>query len=202
DLRTGSLFRHSTFSCVCGKQSAVGSSKPLLHTAYCLLEHSSITRVRDQPGVARQPAARVPGRRRSPLLAARLQLLVRYLYLQLARGEVDVDDVAVANQPDRAALGRLGRDVADAQAARAAAEAAIGDQGRAAAQLGDALDHAGQRQHLAHPRAATRAFVLDDDHVAGLDFAVHDGIGGGLLAVEDSGWAAEVHLVLVDRADF
>ena len=80
--------------------------------------------------------------------------------------------VAVAHQANRATLGGFGRDMADAQAARAAAEAPIGDQRRAAAQLGDALDHAGQGQHLAHPRPAARPLVADHDHVAGADAAV------------------------------
>src|SRR5207253_1412616 len=43
----------------------------------------------------------------------------------------------------------------------------------------------GDRQHLAHARAAGRPLVADDDHVTGLDAAVRDGVHGRLLALED-----------------
>ncbi len=54
-----------------------------------------------------------------------------------------------------------------------------------------ALDGAGDREHLAHARAAARALVADDDDVAGLQGALGDGVHRALLAVEDAGGALE-----------
>src|SRR5262245_51693678 len=66
---------------------------------------------------------------RLPRRLALRQLFVRQLDLDQAPVGVDLDDVAVLQEADRAADGRLGRDVADAEAARRAGETAIGDQG-------------------------------------------------------------------------
>src|SRR6266508_5682324 len=171
------------------------------NTQYGLFQDGAITRVGHHLRVARQPAALVFGRRVLPAGLACRKLFVRYIDAELACAQVDIDDIAIADEADRAALGRLGRDMADAQATRAATKAPVGDQRCGGAQLGDALDHTGQRQHLAHARAAARAFVAYDNHVAVLYLAVHDRVGGGLLAVEHACRAAEGHLVLVDRAD-
>ena len=86
---------------------------------------------------------------------------------------VDHDAVAVGDERDRATVDGLGGDVADAEAVRAAGEAAVGDE-RAVGAAARALHRAGDRQHLAHPRAALRAFVADDDDVARLDLARED----------------------------
>ena len=56
------------------------------------------------------------------------------------------------DERDRAAVDRLGRDVADAEAVRAAREATVGDERGVAAAAG-ALHRAGDREHLAHARA-------------------------------------------------
>ena len=53
----------------------------------------------------------------------------------------------------------------DHQAARGAREASVGDERDRLAQPG-ADDRRGHAQHLAHPRAARRALVADDEHVA------------------------------------
>ena len=80
---------------------------------------------------------------------------------------VDADHVAVAHQRERPAERGLGRDVADHHAARRAGEAPVGEQR-------DLLAHAlpveqrGDAEHLAHARAAARAFVADHEDVAGL----------------------------------
>src|SRR5437868_6507378 len=92
--------------------------------------------------------------------------------------------------------------MADAQTARPTAETPVGDQCRALAQLWDALDHAGQRQHLAHPRAAAWSLVPHDEHIAGLDLAVDHRVCRRLFAIEDTRRAAKRHLMLVDRTDF
>ena len=78
----------------------------------------------------------------------------------------------VISSPSRiAAIGpplrRLGRDVADHQAAGRAGEAAVGDHRDALAEaLAD--DRRRHLEHLAHAGAAGRALVADHDDVAGL----------------------------------
>ena len=107
-----------------------------------------------------------------------------------AGGEVQADPVAVADERDRAAVGGLRRDVADAEPGGAAGEAAVGEQQDVLAQPG-ALDRAGDGEHLAHARAAPGPLVPDDDDVAGLQRALGDGVHRALLAVEDAGGALE-----------
>ena len=62
-------------------------------------------------------------------LAAGGQLAGGELDAQDAFGDVDLDGVALFDQGDCAALGRLRRDVSDAEAGAAAGEAAVGDEG-------------------------------------------------------------------------
>src|SRR5271157_6630069 len=86
------------------------------------------------PGVACQPSAGEASRAWLPGLAACGQLLVREPDRELAGGDVDVDDVAVAQQRDRTAYGCLGADVADRNAGGTAGKPAIGHQGTAVVQ--------------------------------------------------------------------
>ena len=106
---------------------------------------------------------------------------------------VDHDAVAVGDERDRAAVDRFGRDVADAEAVRAAAEATVGDERRVGAPA-RALHRAGDREHLAHARSALRAFVTDHDDVAGLDLARENLGHRRVLAVEDARRAFEAQL--------
>ena len=64
---------------------------------------------------------------------------------------VEHDLVAVADQRDRAALGRLGGDVPDAQPRRRSGEATVGHQQHVLAQPG-ALDRSRDGEHLPHAR--------------------------------------------------
>ena len=96
-------------------------------------------------------------------------------------------------QRDRSADRRLRADVADAEAARGAGEAAVGDQGDLVA---GALAVKRRRggQHLAHAGAALGALVADDENVAVLVWPVLDGAEAVLLAVEHARRAAELQL--------
>ena len=101
------------------------------------------------------------------------------------RARVDVDRhlVAVAKRGDRAALRRLGRDVADHQPAGRAREAPVGQQRDLLAEaLAD--DRRRDLEHLAHSGAAGWALVADHDDVAGLDLLVLDGAKAVLLGLE------------------
>src|SRR5690606_29572077 len=75
-----------------------------------------------------------------------------------ARFGVDRDHVAVHDQRDRPAFGRLGPDVSDAEAARRAGEAPVGDQRDALAHA-LAIERRSRREHLAHAGAALGALV-------------------------------------------
>ena len=92
------------------------------------------------------------------------------------------------DEGDRAAGRRLGRHVADHEAVRRAAEAAVGDEGhRAAEPLPD--EGGGHAEHLGHAGGALRPLVADDDDVAGLDPLRLHRLERRGLAVEDAGRA-------------
>ncbi len=91
-----------------------------------------------------------------------------------ALGDVDLDGVALLDQGDSAGLGCLGRDVADAEAGVPAGEAAVGDEGAGFAEaLG--LEVAGGVEYLLHAGATARAFVADEDDIAGNDLVTELG---------------------------
>ena len=60
------------------------------------------------------------------------------------------------------------------------------------------LHVAGRVQHLLHARAAARAFVADDDDVAGLDLLAEDRLHRRVLALEHPRRAGELEDALVD----
>src|SRR5690606_15771920 len=81
------------------------------------------------------------------------------------------------------------RNVADAEAARAAREATVGQQGNRFAEAG-ADQRAGHTQHLAHAGAAAWSFVADDDDIARDDPALSDGVHRLFLTLENAGRTA------------
>ncbi len=100
-------------------------------------------------------------------------LLVGEVDVDAAVVDVDGDLIALPDRRDRAALGRLGGDVADHQAAGGAGEAAVGDHRDALTQaLAD--DRRGDLKHLAHAGAADGALVADHDDVTGIDLLILD----------------------------
>src|SRR6185312_14630212 len=121
--------------------------------------------------------ARLPGR------LALGQFLVGELDVERAGNGVELDDVAVLQEPDRAADRRFRTDMADTEAARRAGEAAVGDERDLLAHA-LAVERRRGRQHLAHARTAARTLVADDEHVAFLVGAVLDRLEAGFLAVE------------------
>src|SRR4051794_13281580 len=82
----------------------------------------------DELGIFPERPRIVVGRARLPLRASPGELRLLHLHVDAALLRVDDDAVAVAQQGDWAADRRLRPDMADAEAARGAAEAAIGDE--------------------------------------------------------------------------
>src|SRR5579883_1478693 len=95
---------------------------------------------------------------RFPRLAAARELGSAQLDVERALGGIDFDDIAVLEQTDRAADCGFGADMTDAEAARAAREATVGDQRHVLAGA-LAVKRGRRRQHLAHAGAAARSFV-------------------------------------------
>ncbi len=163
-------------------------------------------RARDEGDLAREPAAhrvtapseagptlraylaRTPRSTRAVRGArtrrARRELRRRQLDLEPACLHIDGDDVAVAEQPDRAVVRGLRGHVADHEPAGRSAEATVGDERHALAEAATG-DRGRDREQLRHSRPAGRALSAHDDDVARRDPAVLDGASALGLRVED-----------------
>ena len=131
--------------------------------------------VADHEGVAAEPAGEVAGTPCGGVGTAAGDLGFVEHRFEPAVGDVDADGVAVFEQADEAVFRRLGGDVADAGAARAAGEAAVRDERDGFAEA-RAHDVGGGGEHFLHAGAAAGAFVADDHDVAGLDFSGEDAV--------------------------
>ena len=93
--------------------------------------------------------------------------------------------------------------MADAEAARGAREAPVGDQRHAVAHA-LAIDGGGRGQHLAHAGSAARPLVADHDNIARLVAALIDRREGVFLAIEAKRRTGEAQILhagdLHDRA--
>src|SRR4029077_2128385 len=72
-------------------------------------------------------APRIDAVLRPPRSSAPGQFLVAYAHIQLARGDVQLDDVAFLQQRERSTDKRFRRDMQDARAVACAAHARVGD---------------------------------------------------------------------------
>src|ERR1700744_5116364 len=114
------------------------------------------------------------------------ELRVGQLYVKCADHGVDLDDVAVLQQADRAANGRFRPDVTDAEATGGAGEPAVGDER-------DFTAHAlpgqrrGGREHLPHARTAARPLIADHDDLALFVGFLLDRLEGVLFALKAAG---------------
>src|ERR1700729_1628686 len=154
----------------------------LLGTA-ARMGHRAVTRRSDLLGVFPQIARSIFLGTRLPGFGPCRKLGVAQLDVQRALFGIELDDVAVADEPDRAAHGGLRPDMADAKTARRAGEAAIGDQRDLAAHA-LTVERSGGRQHCTHAGAAFRALISDDQHVAFPVRPVLDRFEASFLAIE------------------
>src|SRR5215469_10455758 len=157
--------------------------------------------IADGLGIAPDRARLIFGLLGLPGLAAACELGGAQLDIERALGGVDLDDVAILQQADWPADRRLRTDMADAEAARAAGETAVGDQRHVLAGT-LAVKRRRRRQHLAHARTAARTFVTDYQHITLLVFLRLDEGETILLAVEAARWATELELETLHAGDF
>src|ERR1700722_15131073 len=107
------------------------------------------------------------------------ELRAGQLYVKRPHHGVDLDDVAVLEQPDRAADRRFRPDMADAEAAGGPRKTAIGDERDLA--RGALPGQRGRgREHLPHAGTALRPLVADDDDFAFPVSALLDSLEGVL----------------------
>src|ERR1700743_3443738 len=90
------------------------------------------------------------------------ELRVGQLYVKCADVSVDLDNVTVLQQGDRAADRRFRPDMADAEAAGGAGDPAVGEQGDLAAHALPGQRRRG-REHLPHAGTAARPLIADHD---------------------------------------
>src|SRR6478735_9631431 len=132
--------------------------------------HSPIHRRPNLLGIFPQRTRRVVSLSRRPLGFTFGEFGVGQFYVKRTDLGVDLDNVAILQQGDRAAHGRLRPDMADAEPARGAREPAVGDEGNLAAH-----PLPGQRrrggEHFPHSGAAARPLIADHD-----DFALFVGL--------------------------
>src|ERR1700722_6280106 len=164
------------------------------------VNHRAFFSVAHGLGITPQRARLIFGLPRLPCLAPLGQFLVRELDRERAVDRVHHDDVAVLQQADRPADRRLGTDMSDAETARAAGEAAVGDERHVVARA-LTVKRGGGGQHLAHAGAAARTLVADHQHVALLVFPRLDRGEAILLAVEATRRAAELEVDALHARD-
>ena len=121
-------------------------------------------------------------------------------HVEAAIGNVDLDDVAVADRGDRTVVDSLRSNVTDAEAPRAAREPSVGDQ-RAVRSTPRSLECTSDGKHLPHTRSALRTLVADHQHGAGFDLAGEDRVHRRVLTFEHPGRAFEGHLLLRESGD-
>src|SRR5580700_9370281 len=172
------------------KRAALGIRITRLLGTAARMGHRAIARRSDLLGVFPQIAGRVFLGARLPGFGAGGKLGVAELDVQRALFGIELDDVAVANEPDRAAHGGLRPDMADAKTARRTGEAAVGDQRDLAAHA-LTVERSGGRQHFTHAGAAFRALITDDQHVAFPVGPVLDRLEASFLAIEAARRPAE-----------
>ncbi len=112
---------------------------------------------------------------------------------------VDQDPVPVSNERYRPSVDRFRSDVADAVPVGPTREPSVGHE-CAVGPPSRPFHRTGHREHLAHPRAALRPLVADDDDCARFDGALENRFERGLLPVEHPGGAVEPR-VLVEARD-
>src|SRR6516164_8636823 len=137
-------------------------------------------------GILPKRARRMIRRARPPFGFTFRKLRVSQFYVKCAGDRVDLNDVAIPQEPDRPAHGRLRSDMADAETAGCPGKPAVGDQcDLAAGPLPG--QRSGGRQHLPHARPAAGPLVADDDDFTFPVGALLDSLEGVLLTVEAAG---------------
>src|SRR5215469_97555 len=119
------------------------------------MRDGALLRIPDGLSIAPESTRLIVMAPRLPGLAALGELGIGEVDAERPLLGVEADDVAIPDQADRPAHRRLRPDMADAEAAGGAGEAAVGDEGDLVAHA-LAVNGRGRRQHLAHAGTAAR----------------------------------------------
>src|SRR5262249_47292012 len=125
-----------------------------------------------------------PGRTAPP------QLRSRKLSTNFPPHGIDADAIAAAQQADRSAEGRFGRDVSHDESMTAAGKSAIGNQRYLVAEARSG-ERARRTEHLPHPGPAAGAFAADHHHTPRPHCPAEDRGSGSLLTLKDACTALE-----------
>ena len=98
---------------------------------------------------------------------------------------INQNHVSILDSGNRAADSGFGSDVADHQPMRCAGEAAIRHQTDLIAKT-LTMERTGNGKHLAHTGTAARAFVADDNDIAGFDLGFKNRLHGVFFAFENT----------------
>src|SRR3954466_3041374 len=145
--------------------------------------HSPVHRRPNLLGIFPQRTRRVISLSRRPLGFTIGKFGVGQFHVKTTDLGVDLDDVTILQQRDRAADRRLRPDMADAETTGGAGEPAVGDQGDLAAHPLPGQSRRG-REHLPHPGTTARPLVADHDDLALLVGLLLDRLEGVFLAIE------------------
>src|SRR3954452_9523932 len=144
-------------------------------------------------GIFPQRTRRVVSLSRRPFGFTFGEFGVGQLYVKNSGLGVDLDNVTILQQGDRAAHGRLRSDMADAEAPGGAGEPAVGDQGDLAAHPLPGQRRRG-REHLPHLGTAALPLVADHDNLALLVGPLLDRLKSILFPVEAAGRTGKFQL--------
>ena len=107
------------------------------------------------------------------------------LAVEQSRGDIEHDDITIAESPDGPAHSGLGSHMTHHEAMGRTREASIGEQRDRVAKA-STLDGRCHCEHLSHSRSTLGAFVANDQHITRLDHTILNRCKAGLLTVKDA----------------
>src|SRR5580658_10044037 len=147
------------------------------------IRHRALGSAADDTGVFRQYSARGIRAMRTPLALTPLEFSGRQIDVYAPSSCINRHQITIAEQSDRAAQRRLGRNMSNHKTVTAPREAPIRNQCNLGAET--ASDNGTCRtEHLAHSRAAFGALVTNHDDITRPHLVAKYGLRGRLFTVE------------------
>jgi hypothetical protein len=128
---------------------------------------------------------------RFPFGEARFDFFIAQFDTQALLGQIENDLIAFRHEGDGSAAGGFGGGVSGHEAARRAAEAAVGEESDVFAEA-ESNQGSSEAEHFAHAGPAAGAFIAHDDDVALFDLSANGGVHGVFFAIENARRAAVV----------